>query len=52
VRSDEPAVEVIEILNPRIDPEELQGKFIILDVLARDRAGHLYNIEMQVRRNR
>jgi predicted transposase/invertase (TIGR01784 family) len=51
VRSDEAAVEVIEILNPRIDPEELQGKFIILDVLARDRAGHLYNIEMQVRRH-
>ena len=51
VRSEEPAVEVIEVLNPRIDPEELQGKFIILDVLARDRAGHLYNIEMQVRRH-
>jgi len=51
VRSDEDPVEVVEVLNPRIDPEELHGKFIVLDVLARDTRGHLYNIEMQVRRH-
>ena len=51
VRSDEPPIEVVEVLNPRIDAEELAGKFIVLDLLAKDRAGHLYNIEMQVRRH-
>ncbi len=50
VRSDQPPVEVIEVLNPRIDPAELTGKFIVLDVLARDATGSLYGIEMQVRR--
>jgi hypothetical protein len=50
VRSTEPPVEVVEILNPRIDPEELAGKFIVLDVLAQDADGRRYNIEMQVRR--
>ena len=49
VRSDQPPVEVIEVLNPRIDPAELTGKFIVLDVLARDVNGSLYGIEMQVR---
>ncbi|MBV5333390.1 Rpn family recombination-promoting nuclease/putative transposase, partial [bacterium] len=51
VRSEEPRIEVIDVLNPRIDPEELSGKFIVLDILAKDPAGHLYNIEMQVRRH-
>lgn len=51
VRCDEPPVEVTEVLNPRIDPEELTGKFIVLDVLACDAAGRFYNIEMQVRRH-
>ncbi len=51
VRSEEPPVEIIEVLNPRIDPAELQGKFIVLDVLAKDEFGRLYNIEMQVRRH-
>ncbi|MDO9596632.1 MAG: PD-(D/E)XK nuclease family transposase [Azoarcus sp.] len=50
VRNAEPAVEVIEVLNPRIEPEELAGKFIVLDVLAQDAEGRRYNIEMQVRR--
>lgn len=48
-RSEEP-IEVVEILNPCIEPDELLGKYIVLDVLARDAAGHFYNIEMQVRR--
>jgi predicted transposase/invertase (TIGR01784 family) len=50
VRYDEEPVEVVEVLNPRIDPADLAGKFIVLDVLARDRHGQLFNIEMQVRR--
>lgn len=50
VRSTEPPVEVLEVLNPRIEPEELSGKFIVLDVLAQDAQGRRYNIEMQVRR--
>lgn len=51
VRSNEPPVEVTEVLNPRIDPDELSGKFIVLDVLACDASGRFYNIEMQVRRH-
>ena len=49
VRYEEKPVEVIEVLNPRIDPAELTGKFIVLDVLAKDQQGQLFNIEMQVR---
>jgi predicted transposase/invertase (TIGR01784 family) len=51
VRSTEPPVAVVQILNPRIEPEELAGKFIVLDVLAQDALGRRYNIEMQVRRH-
>ena len=29
VRSEEPRIEVVEVLNPRIEPEELAGKFVI-----------------------
>jgi len=50
VRSEHPPIEILEVLNPRIDPAELTGKFIVLDVLARDPSGTLYGIEMQVRR--
>ena len=45
VRRDEAPIEVVEVLNPRIEPEDLAGKFIVLDVLARDKL----NIEMQIR---
>jgi predicted transposase/invertase (TIGR01784 family) len=41
---------VVEVLNPRIEPEELVGKFIVLDLLAKDSEGRRYNIELQVRR--
>ncbi|MBW7900929.1 MAG: Rpn family recombination-promoting nuclease/putative transposase [Rhodocyclaceae bacterium] len=51
VRAPEPPVEVVEILNPTIEPGELGGKFIVLDILARDAGGSLYNIEMQIRRH-
>ncbi|MBV5298108.1 MAG: Rpn family recombination-promoting nuclease/putative transposase, partial [Rhodoferax sp.] len=50
VRSDEPPVTVVEVLNPGITPEDLAGKFIVLDILAQDAQGRRYNIEMQVRR--
>jgi predicted transposase/invertase (TIGR01784 family) len=43
-------VTVVEVLNPRIAPEELAGKYIVLDLLAQDEQGRRYNIEMQVRR--
>lgn len=46
-----PPVEVVEILNPGIEPAELGGKFIVLDVLARDASGRLCNVEMQMRRH-
>lgn len=45
-----PAIRTLEILNPGINAEELRGKYIVLDVLARDERGHGYNIEIQVRR--
>ena len=50
VRASAPPIEVLEVLNPTITAEELTGKFIVLDVLARDDAGRRYNIEMQARR--
>jgi len=49
VRASEPPITVVAILNPRLDPAELTGKYIVLDLLARDAAGQLYNVEMQVR---
>jgi predicted transposase/invertase (TIGR01784 family) len=50
LRPDLPDIASVEILNPNIEPGELTGKYIILDVLARDGAGHCYNVEIQVRR--
>ena len=50
LRPDLPAITVVEILNPQIQPDELLGKYIVLDVLARDIEGDYYNIEIQVRR--
>jgi predicted transposase/invertase (TIGR01784 family) len=52
VRGTEPPVTVVAVLNPRIEPEELTGKYIVLDLLAQDDQGRRYNIEMQVRRYR
>lgn len=51
IRSDEAPIRIDEIRNPRIDPEQLAGKFIVLDLLAIDAAGARYDIEMQVRRH-
>ncbi|MCL7931014.1 Rpn family recombination-promoting nuclease/putative transposase [Halomonas llamarensis] len=50
LRPDLPDIASVEILNPTIKPDELYGKYIILDVLARDNEGHCYNVEIQVRR--
>ena len=50
LRPDLPEICAVEILNPGIHAEELRGKYIILDVLARDGEGHAYNVEIQVRR--
>ena len=52
VRSHNPPVAQVQILNPRIDPEELEGKFIVLDILAEDVDGAQFNIEMQVQGHR
>ncbi len=50
VRANEAEITELEVLNPKIDPEELAGKYIILDLQAKDESGKRYNIEMQVRR--
>ncbi|MBK1735711.1 hypothetical protein CKO15_10545, partial [Halorhodospira abdelmalekii] len=50
LRPDLPDIATVEVLNPSIEPSELTGKYIILDVLARDREGDCYNVEVQVRR--
>ncbi len=50
LRPDLPEICAVEVLNPGIRAEELGGKYIVLDVLARDAAGHAYNVEIQVRR--
>nr|WP_290675608.1 MULTISPECIES: hypothetical protein [unclassified Halomonas] len=45
-----PNIASVEILNPNIEATELTGKYIILDVLARDGEGNFYNVDVQVRR--
>ena len=52
VREGHPIIEEIEILNPTIEPEELTGKHIVLDIFAQDIEGKRYNVEMQVRKYR
>ena len=50
VRHGLPPVSVVEVLSPDILPEDVSGKHIVLDVLARDAHGTLFIVEMQVRR--
>jgi len=50
LRPDLPDIASVDILNPNIEASELTGKYIILDVLARDGEGHCYNVEIQVRK--
>lgn len=52
VRHDCPPVHEVQVLNPRIEPADPYGKYIVLDLLARDAAGRHYNVEIQVRRCR
>ena len=40
----------VDVRNPAILPEEITQKYIILDILATDESGFLYEIEMQIRR--
>ncbi len=40
----------VRVRNPIVLPEEITRKYIILDILATDESGCLYEIEMQVRR--
>jgi predicted transposase/invertase (TIGR01784 family) len=40
----------VDILNPEIPPEEIEKKFIVLDIRATDETGREFDIEMQVRR--
>nr|WP_322789149.1 hypothetical protein [Thiohalocapsa halophila] len=40
---DLPDIAAVQILNPAVDPSELTGKYIVLDVLAQDASGHCYN---------
>ncbi len=41
----------LTVRNPAIDAAELQGKYIVLDLLAEDADGAQFNAEMQVRRH-
>lgn len=50
LRPDLPDITSVEIINSNIEPTELTGKYIILDVLTRDGEGSCYNVEVQVRR--
>ena len=50
LRPDLPDIASVHIRSPAIEPSELTGKYIVLDVLAQDAAGHCYNVEVQVRR--
>jgi predicted transposase/invertase (TIGR01784 family) len=50
VRRDEPPITEVKLLNPRLTPERLSGKHLILDLRAIDEHEQHYTIEMQVRR--
>ena len=41
-------IDDLDILNPFNDKDILDDKLSILDIKARDRNGHLYNIEMEM----
>lgn len=50
VRHGLPPVSVVDVLNPDLLPDDVTGKQVVLDVLARDAHGTLFIVEMQVRR--
>ncbi|AZV94963.1 hypothetical protein CBF45_15615 [Bordetella sp. J329] len=49
VRYREPPIEVVQIRNPNILPTDVSSKQIILDILAQNTHGSLFNVEMQLR---
>ena len=51
VRVGRPPIDSIEILNLGIPPEAIEGKAIVLDILARDRTGRRFNLEMQMQQH-
>jgi len=51
VRSAEPPIVELQVLNPEITPEDIHGKSIVLDIFARDDTGQMFNVEMQVRKH-
>ena len=50
LRYDQAPVEVVEILNPQVNIQQIHDKFIVLDILARDSEGLFFNVEMQMQR--
>ncbi len=48
--SGDQCIRSVELKNPTVLPEEIEQKFIVLDILAVDETGHQYDIEMQVRK--
>jgi predicted transposase/invertase (TIGR01784 family) len=51
VRSKEPPLTVISVEDPLLKAREVQGKYVILDILAKDETGQILNIEMQMTRH-
>jgi len=51
VRSTEPPIVELQVLNPEVTPEDIHGKSIVLDIFARDETGQVFNVEMQVRKH-
>lgn len=47
---DNPALEIVSILNPQIHPQHVHNKFIVLDILAKTADGTLVNVEMQMQK--
>src|SRR5690606_30497529 len=41
-------IQVRQILNPTILPEDLVGKHVVLDILAEDETGRRFGVEMQL----
>lgn len=49
VRYRYPPIQVVQVRNPNILPSDVSSKQIILDILAQDTQGSLFNVEMQLR---
>lgn len=49
IRYDRPPIQELTVLNPLIRPDEIRGKYIVLDILAADISGERYNVEIQVK---